>query len=100
MDPKLGAIIVHTMFPVLFWQEAMSKDAQGIIQQQKKKIPLDEMMRETQNFIEKIRFLVDEVSPLGFREICWKPFGKFASHASQLFTYKQFQRSNYRISSM
>ncbi|XP_053101941.1 fer-1-like protein 6 [Hemicordylus capensis] len=40
--------------------EAMSKDAKGIIQQQKKKILLDEMMRETQNFIEKIRFLVDE----------------------------------------
>ncbi|KAH0617451.1 hypothetical protein JD844_015698 [Phrynosoma platyrhinos] len=40
--------------------EAMSKDAKGIIQQQKKKIPLDEMMRETQSFIEKIRFLVDE----------------------------------------
>uniref|UniRef100_A0A803T095 Fer-1 like family member 6 n=1 Tax=Anolis carolinensis TaxID=28377 RepID=A0A803T095_ANOCA len=40
--------------------EAMSKDAKGIIQQQKKKIPLDEMMRETQNFIENIRFLVDE----------------------------------------
>uniref|UniRef100_A0ABM5GCL9 Fer-1-like protein 6 n=1 Tax=Pogona vitticeps TaxID=103695 RepID=A0ABM5GCL9_9SAUR len=40
--------------------EAMSKDAKGIIQQQKKKIPVEEMMRETQNFIEKIRFLVDE----------------------------------------
>ncbi|XP_067323114.1 fer-1-like protein 6 [Anolis sagrei] len=40
--------------------EAMSNDAKGIIQQQKKKIPLDEMMRETQNFIENIRFLVDE----------------------------------------
>ncbi|KAJ6663116.1 hypothetical protein lerEdw1_010709 [Lerista edwardsae] len=34
--------------------------AKGIIQQQKKKIPLDEMMRETENFVEKIRFLVDE----------------------------------------
>ncbi|XP_025026309.1 fer-1-like protein 6 [Python bivittatus] len=40
--------------------EAMLKDAKGILQQQKKKISLDEMMRETQNFIEKIRFLVDE----------------------------------------
>ncbi|XP_066479336.1 fer-1-like protein 6 isoform X2 [Tiliqua scincoides] len=40
--------------------EAMSKDAKGIIQQQKKKIPLEEMMRETENFVEKIRFLVDE----------------------------------------
>ncbi|XP_042320398.1 fer-1-like protein 6 [Sceloporus undulatus] len=40
--------------------EAMSKDAKGIIQQQKKKIPLDEMIRETQSFIENIRFLVDE----------------------------------------
>uniref|UniRef100_A0A8C7E6K3 C2 domain-containing protein n=1 Tax=Naja naja TaxID=35670 RepID=A0A8C7E6K3_NAJNA len=40
--------------------EAMSKNAKGIIQQQKKKISLDEMMRETQNFIERIRFLIDE----------------------------------------
>ncbi|XP_006028532.1 fer-1-like protein 6 [Alligator sinensis] len=40
--------------------EALSNDAQGIIQQQKKKISVDEMMRETQTFIEKIRFLVDE----------------------------------------
>ncbi|XP_033011708.1 fer-1-like protein 6 [Lacerta agilis] len=40
--------------------EAMSKDARTIIQQQKKKIPLEEMMRETQNYIGKIRFLVDE----------------------------------------
>ncbi|XP_063155720.1 fer-1-like protein 6 [Candoia aspera] len=40
--------------------EAMSKDTKGILQQQKKKISLDEMMRETQNFIERIRFLVDE----------------------------------------
>uniref|UniRef100_A0A8D2IHH3 Fer-1 like family member 6 n=1 Tax=Varanus komodoensis TaxID=61221 RepID=A0A8D2IHH3_VARKO len=40
--------------------DAMSKEAKGIIQQQKKKIPLEAMMRETQNFIEKIRFLVDE----------------------------------------
>ncbi|KAJ7338117.1 hypothetical protein JRQ81_010703 [Phrynocephalus forsythii] len=34
--------------------------AKGIIEQQKKKIPVEEMIRETQNFIEKIRFLVDE----------------------------------------
>ncbi|XP_048364575.1 fer-1-like protein 6 isoform X2 [Sphaerodactylus townsendi] len=40
--------------------EAMAKDAKAIIQQQKKKIALDEMMRETEGFIEKIRFLVDE----------------------------------------
>ncbi|XP_028592026.2 fer-1-like protein 6 isoform X1 [Podarcis muralis] len=40
--------------------EAMAKDAKTIIQQQKKKIPLEEMMRETQNYIGKIRFLVDE----------------------------------------
>ncbi|XP_074002093.1 fer-1-like protein 6 [Numenius arquata] len=47
---------------MLFKQEleAMSNDAKGIVQQQKKKMPLDEMMRETQNFIDKIRFLVDE----------------------------------------
>uniref|UniRef100_A0A670JUU1 Fer-1 like family member 6 n=1 Tax=Podarcis muralis TaxID=64176 RepID=A0A670JUU1_PODMU len=30
------------------------------LSQQKKKIPLEEMMRETQNYIGKIRFLVDE----------------------------------------
>ncbi|KAM7122061.1 fer-1-like protein 6 [Ciconia maguari] len=47
---------------MLFKQEleAMSSDANGIVQQQKKKVPLDEMMRETQSFIDKIRFLVDE----------------------------------------
>lgn len=39
----------------------MSSDAKGIVQQQKKKMPLDEMIRETQSFIDKIRFLVDEV---------------------------------------
>ncbi|KFR03803.1 Fer-1-like 6, partial [Nipponia nippon] len=47
---------------MLFKQEleTMSSDAKGIVQQQKKKMPLDEMMRETQSFIDKIRFLVDE----------------------------------------
>ncbi|XP_050748885.1 fer-1-like protein 6 [Gymnogyps californianus] len=47
---------------MLFKQEleAMSSDAKGIVQQQKKKMPLDEMMRKTQSFIDKIRFLVDE----------------------------------------
>ncbi|XP_039383744.1 fer-1-like protein 6 [Mauremys reevesii] len=40
--------------------EAMSSDANGIVQQQKKKMSVDELMRETQNFVEKIRFLVDE----------------------------------------
>uniref|UniRef100_A0A663N7Q7 Fer-1 like family member 6 n=1 Tax=Athene cunicularia TaxID=194338 RepID=A0A663N7Q7_ATHCN len=47
---------------MLFKQEleAMSNDAKGIVQQQKKKMPLDEMIRETQSFIDKIRFLVDE----------------------------------------
>ncbi|KAK2511343.1 Fer1l6, partial [Columba guinea] len=40
--------------------EAMSSDAKGIVQQQKKKMSLDEMMRETQSFIDKIRFLADE----------------------------------------
>lgn len=39
----------------------MSSDAKGIVQQQKKKMPLDEMMRETQSFVDKIRFLADEV---------------------------------------
>ncbi|NXN40106.1 FR1L6 protein, partial [Rhinoptilus africanus] len=47
---------------MLFKQEleAMSSDAKGMVQQHKKKMPLDEMMRETQSFIDKIRFLVDE----------------------------------------
>nr|XP_035132398.2 fer-1-like protein 6 isoform X2 [Callithrix jacchus] len=46
----------------LCWQEleAMCKEAKGIIQQQKKKLSLDEMIHEAQNFVEKIRFLVDE----------------------------------------
>ncbi|OPJ88353.1 fer-1-like protein 6 [Patagioenas fasciata monilis] len=48
---------------MLFKQEleAMSSDAKGIVQQQKKKMPLDEMMCETQSFIDKIRFLADEI---------------------------------------
>ncbi|KFP72693.1 Fer-1-like 6, partial [Apaloderma vittatum] len=45
---------------MLFKQELVCVDAKGIIQQQKKKIPLDDMIRETQSFIEKIRFLADE----------------------------------------
>ncbi|XP_019498975.1 PREDICTED: fer-1-like protein 6 [Hipposideros armiger] len=46
----------------LCWQEleAMAKKAQGIIQPQKKKFSLNEMITEAQNFVEKIRFLVDE----------------------------------------
>ncbi|XP_027308479.3 fer-1-like protein 6 isoform X1 [Anas platyrhynchos] len=46
---------------LLFRQEleALSNDAKGIVQQQKK-MSLDEMIRETQIFIDKIRFLVDE----------------------------------------
>lgn len=39
----------------------MTDEAEGVIQQQKKKLSLDEMIREAQNFVEKIRFLVDEV---------------------------------------
>uniref|UniRef100_G3S4D1 Fer-1 like family member 6 n=1 Tax=Gorilla gorilla gorilla TaxID=9595 RepID=G3S4D1_GORGO len=48
----------------LCWQEleAMCKEAKGIIQQQKKKLSVDEMIHEAQNFVEKIRFLVDEVT--------------------------------------
>uniref|UniRef100_A0A8B9DM70 Fer-1 like family member 6 n=1 Tax=Anser cygnoides TaxID=8845 RepID=A0A8B9DM70_ANSCY len=37
----------------------LSNDAKGIVQQQKK-MSLDEMIRETQIFIDKIRFLIDE----------------------------------------
>ncbi|KAI6075336.1 Fer-1-like protein 6 [Aix galericulata] len=46
---------------LLFRQEleALANDAKGIVQQQKK-MSLDEMIRETQIFIDKIRFLVDE----------------------------------------
>ncbi|XP_035553353.2 LOW QUALITY PROTEIN: fer-1-like protein 6 [Canis lupus dingo] len=46
----------------LCWQEleAMAKEAKGIIQQQKKKLSLDEIIHEAENFVEKIRFLVDE----------------------------------------
>ncbi|XP_058420883.1 fer-1-like protein 6 [Diceros bicornis minor] len=46
----------------LCWQqlEVMVKEAKEIIQQQKKKLSLDEMIQEAQNFVEKIRFLVDE----------------------------------------
>uniref|UniRef100_A0A8D2A7R1 C2 domain-containing protein n=1 Tax=Sus scrofa TaxID=9823 RepID=A0A8D2A7R1_PIG len=46
----------------LCWQEleAVAKEAKELIQQQKKKFSLDEMIQETQNFVEKIRFLGDE----------------------------------------
>ncbi|XP_021108036.1 fer-1-like protein 6 isoform X1 [Heterocephalus glaber] len=46
----------------LCWQEleAMSKDAKAMVQQQKKKFSLDEMIQEAQDFVGKIRFLVDE----------------------------------------
>uniref|UniRef100_A0A8B9P8U0 Fer-1 like family member 6 n=1 Tax=Apteryx owenii TaxID=8824 RepID=A0A8B9P8U0_APTOW len=37
-----------------------SCDAKEIVQQQKKKVSLEEMMHETQIFVDKIRFLVDE----------------------------------------
>lgn len=39
----------------------MVKEAKGVIQQQKKKLSVDEMIGEAQGFVEKIRFLVDEV---------------------------------------
>uniref|UniRef100_A0A803YS11 Fer-1 like family member 6 n=1 Tax=Meleagris gallopavo TaxID=9103 RepID=A0A803YS11_MELGA len=42
-----------------FINRTMSSDAKGIVQQQKK-MSLDEMIRATQIFIDKIRFLVDE----------------------------------------
>uniref|UniRef100_A0A673UKP5 Fer-1 like family member 6 n=1 Tax=Suricata suricatta TaxID=37032 RepID=A0A673UKP5_SURSU len=47
----------------LCWQEleAMAKEAKAIIQQQKKKLSLDEMIHEAEIFVEKIRFLVDEL---------------------------------------
>nr|XP_010987072.2 fer-1-like protein 6 [Camelus dromedarius] len=46
----------------LCWQEleAIAKKAKGLLQQQNKKFSLDEMIQEAQNFVEKIRFLVDE----------------------------------------
>lgn len=46
----------------------MSSDAKEIVQQQKKKMPLDEIIRETQSFIEKVRFLADEVIHTEFRK--------------------------------
>lgn len=39
----------------------MLKEAKGVIQQQKKKLSLAEMISVAQGFVEKIRFLVDEV---------------------------------------
>lgn len=39
----------------------MVRKAKVIMQQQNKKVSLDEMINEAQNFVEKIRFLVDEV---------------------------------------
>ncbi|XP_015341776.1 fer-1-like protein 6 isoform X2 [Marmota marmota marmota] len=46
----------------LCWQEleAMATEAKGILEQRKKRFSLDEMILEAQNFVEKIRFLVDE----------------------------------------
>ncbi|XP_054984301.1 fer-1-like protein 6 [Sorex araneus] len=46
----------------LCWQEleVMAKEAKEIIQQQKKKFSLNEMIQAAQNLMEKIRFLVDE----------------------------------------
>ncbi|KAM7075418.1 fer-1-like protein 6 isoform 1-T1 [Molossus nigricans] len=46
----------------LCWQELdmMAKKAKVILQQQKKKLSLEEMIHEAQDFVEKIRFLVDE----------------------------------------
>uniref|UniRef100_A0A8C9QDH4 Fer-1 like family member 6 n=1 Tax=Spermophilus dauricus TaxID=99837 RepID=A0A8C9QDH4_SPEDA len=46
----------------LCWQEleAMASEAKGILEQRKKRFSLDEMIHEAQNFVEKIRFLVDE----------------------------------------
>ncbi|XP_055284512.1 fer-1-like protein 6 [Moschus berezovskii] len=46
----------------LCWQEleAIAKEAKGLIQQQKKKLSLEEMIQTAQKFVEKIRFLVDE----------------------------------------
>uniref|UniRef100_A0A4X2KXZ5 C2 domain-containing protein n=1 Tax=Vombatus ursinus TaxID=29139 RepID=A0A4X2KXZ5_VOMUR len=46
----------------LCWQEleAMATDAKGLVQQQKKKMSIDELINEAQNFVDKIRFLVDE----------------------------------------
>uniref|UniRef100_I3MX34 Fer-1 like family member 6 n=1 Tax=Ictidomys tridecemlineatus TaxID=43179 RepID=I3MX34_ICTTR len=46
----------------LCWQEleAMATEAKGILEQRKKRFSLDEMIHEAQNFVEKIRFLVDE----------------------------------------
>lgn len=56
----------------------MLKQAKGVIQQQKKKLSLEEMISEAQGFVEKIRFLVDEVIyPLD------KLFGKTGKKSSR-----------------
>uniref|UniRef100_A0A8C9F3L7 Fer-1 like family member 6 n=1 Tax=Pavo cristatus TaxID=9049 RepID=A0A8C9F3L7_PAVCR len=52
-------LVSGNQIPRLRCSEAMSSDAKGIVQQQKK-MSLDEMIRATQIFIDKIRFLVDE----------------------------------------
>lgn len=57
----MSGFLERSTLTLVSFQEAMAKEAKGIIQQQKKKLSLDEMIREAENFVEKIRFLVDEV---------------------------------------
>lgn len=57
---SLSKFLERSALTLVFFQEAMAKKAKGILQQQKKKLSLDEMIREAQHFVEKIRFLVDE----------------------------------------
>uniref|UniRef100_A0A6I8N4Q4 Fer-1 like family member 6 n=1 Tax=Ornithorhynchus anatinus TaxID=9258 RepID=A0A6I8N4Q4_ORNAN len=58
--PKKGTTLDKKRL-TLYWQEmeAMSNEAKGFIQQQKK-LAVNEMIGEAQNYVEKIRFLVDE----------------------------------------
>ncbi|XP_038616613.1 fer-1-like protein 6 [Tachyglossus aculeatus] len=59
-SPKNGTTLDKKRL-TLRWQEmkAMATEAEGFIQQQKK-LAIDEMIGEAQNYMEKIRFLVDE----------------------------------------
>ncbi|KAB0399975.1 hypothetical protein E2I00_014198, partial [Balaenoptera physalus] len=50
----------RTVIGKMWENEAIAKEAKGLTQQQKKKLSLHEMIQAAQNFVEKIRFLVDE----------------------------------------
>ena len=57
----LTRFLERSTLTLVLFQEAIAKEAKGLTQQQKKKLSLEEMIQTAQNFVEKIRFLVDEV---------------------------------------